>query len=337
MSSISSTAAAIRREAVLNAANSALVALEVPRELVRIPITGALYLDSTSAPEPTVWWPSDLGTDEVGNWLARQHSELSLVVTSTLTMMHLFGRPSTRDKDIEFDVAFLFFAKGLAPSAAAIHLLTRSRCYADAFAVVRALHTRANLLALMSLGPHLFDEWLKAPKETRFLDGHVRAELLNHGIYTFPHMYEQASEVVHLQLSALAEAGYMETGLFPHVPAVENRVLASAKFLFGIVGWIGVTVLAVRAGQQHDQDVTDHLALFDFLNRDILAPNRFDHLSSSIAEDRHWTPAGKDKMAIGHWFSSREYRRQLELFHRASQPKRLGKPYRKQSTAPNAG
>jgi hypothetical protein len=201
---------------------NALVALEVPSALVRIPIAGALYLENMDAPEPALWWPSDLGSNDVDNWLARQHAELSLVLTSTLSVMALFGRPSKRDEDIDFDVAFLLLAKGLAPSAAAIQLLTGARCYADGFGVVRSLHTRVNLLALMSFGPHLFDEWLKAPKQPRFLDGRVRAELLNHGIYTFPHMYEQASEVVHSQLSALAEAGYMEAGLFPRIPSVER-------------------------------------------------------------------------------------------------------------------
>jgi hypothetical protein len=334
---MSSTLDATRQEAVVNAATTAMVALGVPSALARIPVAGALYLADMDAPEPAVWWPSDLGSSEVDNWLARQHAELSLVLTSTLSVMALFGRPSKRDEDIEFDVAFLFFAKGLAPSAAAIQLLTGARCYTDGFGVVRSLHTRVNLLALMSLGPHLFDEWLKAPKQSRFLDGKVRSELLNHGIYTFPHMYEQASEVVHSQLFAIAEAGYMEAGLFPRIPGVENRVLASTKFLLGIVGAIGVSVLALRAAHHGDQDVADHLALFEFLNEDILAPNRFDHLLASIAEDRHWIPIGKDKTAIGHWFSPQEYRRQLELFRRASQPKRLGKAYRKHASSPSAG
>lgn len=308
---------------------NAIAALKVPEELAHIPIAGATYLASMGVPDPAIWWPSDLGSDEVTNSLARQHSELSLVVTSTLSLMYLFGRPQKLDKHLDFDVAFLFFAKSLAQSAATIQLLTHARCYADVFTVVRALHTRVNLLTLMSFGSHLFDDWLKTPKESRFLDCHVRSELANHGVYTFPHVYEQASEVVHAQFFALTEAGYMEAGLFPHLPAVENRLLASAKFLFGIVGWIGVSVLSIREGHEQDLDLRDHEALFAFLEQDVLAPNRWDHLLSLIAEDRHQIPMGKEKVAIGHWFSPREYQRQLGLFHRSSQPKRLGKLYRK--------
>jgi len=290
-----------------------------------------MYLEEMGAPEAALWWPAENPDDKVANWLARQHTEFSLVVTSALSLAPLFGQPSTLDWEIDFNIAYLFFAKGCAQAAAAIQLLTHSRCYADAFTTVRGLHTRVNFLTLMALGPHLFDEWLKSPKESRFLDGHVRDELANHEIGTFPHVYEHASEVVHAQFTALAEAGYMETGLFPRVPAIENRVLASAKFLFGIIGWVGVSVLALQAGSRIDQELRDHENLFAFLDRDILAPNQFDHLLASIAEDRHWTTIGKDKMAIAHWFSASEFRRQLELFHRSSQPKRLGKQYRKRS------
>lgn len=318
-----------RQEAVLQVVMKALVALDVPPALTRIPIAGAWYLDYMAAPEADLWWPTDLTPNEVDNWLARQHSELSLVITSTMSLMALFGSNRADDEDIEFDVAFLFFAKSLAPSAAAIQLLTTAHCYADGFGIVRALHGRVNLLALMSLAPHLFNEWLKEPKQTRFLDGQIRSELSNHGIYTFPHMYEQASEVVHSQLFAMSEAGHMEPGLFPRIPSVENRVLASAKFLLGIVGAIGVSVLELRACRRGDREVADHKAMFDFLYQNVLAPNRLDHLPTSIAEDRHWIQIGKDKQAIGHWFSLQHYREQLELFRRSSQPKRLGKAYRR--------
>jgi hypothetical protein len=140
------------------------------------------------------------------------------------------------------------------------------------------------------------------------------------------------SEIIHRQFEALAEAGYLEAGLFPQLPAIENRVLASAKFLFGVIGWVGTTVLDFQSRGSVDEGVSDYLNLFNFLDKDILAPNRFDHLPASIAEDRHWIQIGKDKMAIAHWFSQSEFRRQLELFHRQSQPKQLGKLYKKQKS-----
>jgi hypothetical protein len=183
----------------------------------------------------------------------------------------------------------------------------------------------------MALGTHLFDEWLKSPKEPRFFDSRVRDELANHGITTFPHLYEHASEITHGQYLALTEAGYMETGLFPRIPAIENRILASTKLLFGIIGAVGSNVLALNPREKIDQDLHEHKALFSFMEEDILKPNRFDHILASIAEDRHWLKISKDKVAIAHWFSVSDFRRQLELFRRSSQPKPLGKLYRRSS------
>jgi len=324
--------ASIQRTATL--AQTALVALGVPKEVQHLPIAGAMYLEGMGAPDPTALWPTQDTGDECNDWLARQHSELSLAVTSALSLARLFGRQSDVEWQQEFDVAYLFFVKGCAQTAASIHLLTNEKCYSDAFVVLRSLHGRTNLLVLMALGPHLFDEWLKAPKEKRFLDGHVRDELANHGITTFPHFYEHASEIAHGQFLALTEAGYMESGLFPRSLAIENRVLVSAKLMFGIIGWVGLSVLRLCPRQGIGAELREHEALFRFLGEEILAANRVDHLSASIAEDRHWVPAGKNKMAIAHWFSPSEFHRQLGLFHRSSQPKRLGKQYQRRRGTP---
>jgi hypothetical protein len=292
-------------------------------------MAGAMYLESMGGPDPDLWWPAHSGGNQVSDWLARQHCELSLSVAFALSLARLFGRQSRLDSQLEFDVAYLFFTKACAQAGASIQILTNSKCYADAFVVLRALHGKVNLLTLMALGTHLFDEWLKSPKETRFLDGRVRDELANHGITTFPHMYEHASEITHGQYLALTEAGYMETGLFPRIPPIENRILVSTKLLFGIIGAVGINVLALHPRDKIDQDLHEHEALFAFMEENILKPNRFDHLLASIAEDRHWLKISKDKMAIAHWFSASEFRRQLELFRRPSQPKRLGKQYRR--------
>jgi hypothetical protein len=61
----------------------ALVSLDIPKELVRIPVAGVMYVEHMGAPEPALRWPPETGEDEVTRWLARQHSELSLVVVST--------------------------------------------------------------------------------------------------------------------------------------------------------------------------------------------------------------------------------------------------------------
>jgi hypothetical protein len=139
-------------------------------------------------------------------------------------IVRLFGRLPQLSWQLEFDVAYLWFTKSSAQAGASIQLLTNAACYADAFVVLRSLHGRVNLLVLMSLGTHLFDEWLKSPKAPRFLDGNIRKELVNHGIYTFPHFYEHASEIAHGQFAGVSEAGYMEHGLFSRTPAIENRI-----------------------------------------------------------------------------------------------------------------
>jgi hypothetical protein len=136
----------------------------------------------------------------------------------------------------------------------------------------------------------------------------------------------------HAQFTALSEVGYMEMGLFPRIPSIENRILESAKLLFGIIGSVGLSMLSLEPREKIEQDLSEHESLSNFMQETILKPNRFDHLLASIAEDRHWVEVGKNRKAIAYWFSSTELRRQLELFHRQSQPKRLGKQYRR-STA----
>ena len=246
-----------------------------------------------------------------------------------LSLMRLYACPSISDRQQEFAVAYLFLLKGLAQTASSVHTLSSAGCYLDAISVIRSLHGRVNLLALFALGPHLFDEWLKTPKESRFLDGHIRDELANHKITIFPHLYEQFSETIHGQYQALAETGYLQEGLFPRIFAIENQVLVASKLLFGVVGCIGLSVLALWPCQAIVADLKEEETLFAFLVDKLLPPYRFDHLFTSIAEDRHWRKSGKDRKIVGEAFDHTEFRRQVELFGRKQRPKELGKPYRK--------
>ncbi len=311
-----------------------LASLGVPRDVAHVPLTAALYLQHFGGPAPSAFW-NDTVRDGNSQLIPKQRAEYFLSAASAISLSRIFAKPPKGDWRVEFDVAYLFFLKRLAQSTVSINQLCLANCYSDAFAVIRAMHTRVNLLALFALGPHLFDEWLKFPKDNRFLDGRIREELANHGINTYPHLYEHFSEIVHEQYPALEETGYMETGLFPSITAIENQALVAGKLLFGIAGWVGLTILKTDNNDAKDLDLEEATQLYDFLVEDVLQPNRWDHLFTSIGKERHWKPSGKNKVVLAEWFSYQEFCRQVALFHRPSQPKELGKHYRRKKTPRN--
>lgn len=303
-----------------------LLGLGVPPEAVEYPLSGALYLEGVGGPSLASFW------NEVSPGLvARQRDEFFLAGTTALAVAMLpRDVPHRNEWRLAFDVAYLFQTKPVVQAIKAVDLLCGARCYSDAFSVIRTLHSRTQQLVLFSLGPHLFDEWLRHPRHEKFLDGHIRDELSNHGIHVFSYLYDQFSEIVHGQFHALSEAGYFEVGLFPEIPAVANMVFVAAKFLFGVIGWTGMcAVLVDQDGVAQRPTQVDALAaIYAAMFRSTLLPARFDHLWTMVAEERHWERAGKDKTIIAKWFLFEEYQRQLQLFHRRVQPKSLGKKYR---------
>src|SRR5438552_380774 len=96
-------------ERAADIAQAASFRLDVPQQLLHIPIAGAMYLETMGAPSPEVWWPVDTTGDEVAAWLTRQHCELSVSVSFALSLARLFGRPPRLDWQLEFDIAYLFF------------------------------------------------------------------------------------------------------------------------------------------------------------------------------------------------------------------------------------
>lgn len=303
-----------------------LLKLGVPPEGVEYPFAGALYLEGVGGPPLSSFW-NELSPDLV----ARQRDEFFLAGTTALAVAQLpRDIPHRNDWRLSFDVAYLFQTKPLVQAIQAINLFCTARCYSDAFSVIRTLHSRTQQLVLFSLGPHLFDEWLRNPGHEKFLDGHIRGELSNQGIYVFSHLYDQLSEVVHGQLQALSETGYFEKGLFPEIPAVANMVFVAAKFLLGVIGWVGVSAVLVDQDgvAQKPPGIEALTAIYSTMFSNVLRPARFDHLWTMLAEERHWEKAGKDKTIIAKWFQFEEYQRQLRLFHRPGQPKSLGKRYR---------
>lgn len=301
--------------------------LGVPEDLHYLPVMGAEYLTRMGGPEMITYWRA-MAVDESAPLLWRQRAEFFLVVTTVLALAHYYGTEASPGKQLEFNVAFLFFLKGFAQTAASVHTLSSSRCYLDGFSVARSLAGRVNLLALFSLGPHLFDRWLKSPKDRRFLDGHVRDELANHDVHIFPHLYEQFSEVTHGQFQAIAEAGYMEQGLFPRVSAIENQLLVAGKLLFGVVAGVGLAGLKTWPRSGVEQHLPEMERLQEHLWNEVLPPTRLDHLFTTVAEERHWKQIGKGRYRAGAWFDPAAFRRQHALFGRASRPKELGKLYR---------
>lgn len=228
-----------------------------------------------------------------------------------------------------FDVSYLFQVKLNMQSALSLELLTRSHCYADAFTVIRSLLSRVNFLILFALNPELYDEWLKNPKDEKFLDGHVREELANQGIYVAPHLYELSSEIIHGQGQALSDIGYFEKGVFPEIFAIYNQIFVISKFIFGMMYYtfICMTVQDFEKKEQ-PEELKMHLELFDWLQKNYLLPNRSDHMYTILAEDRFWEKIGKNKYNIGGLHNFEGLKSQIEKFHRSSgQEKKLGKKY----------
>ncbi|WP_447962575.1 hypothetical protein [Nitrospira sp. Ecomares 2.1] len=312
-----------------NSTLHAIASLGVPKDLLHIPLTGALYFQKMGGPAISTYW-SDPEVVEQSNLIKKQRGEMFLVVNSVLSLAHLYARASSHGRHQEFDVTFLFFLKGFAQTAAAVNLLCRAGCYLDAFGLVRSLASRVNLLALFALGPHLFDEWLEWPKDKRFLDVNVRNELAKNGVTIFPHFYKQFSEVIHGQYQAIGELGYMEKGLFPKVVPIENKVLVATKLLFGVIGSVGLAALTLWPRHGFAQELKEEERLFVFIVDKLLPPNRLDHIIVTIAEERHWKETSEiNKKVIGEWFDPTGFRRQLNLFGGNPPAKQLGKVYRK--------
>jgi len=279
-------------------------------------------------------WFQEMGGIPLNEYWVREkfdnRDEFFLLANTLFSLTHLASTSKHKNEwRLTFDGAFLFQAKANAQSVVAIEKTVSANCYADAYAVCRAMHSRLNLLLLFSLNPFLFDYWLKNPKDERFLDGRIRSELENNGICTMPHLYKLYSEIIHGQYPALAETGYMEQGVFIEIPAIKNTIYVAAKFILAMASYSMLSMaIADLDSASFLAPVQEWEILFDFLTKDILAHNRFDHLWTVLAESRHWEKMGKNRYKVGSSFDYKGYRDQLIKFHRASgQRKRLSKQY----------
>jgi hypothetical protein len=301
-----------------------LVALGVPVDDVKYPLTAARHLEAMGGPALSSYWKTMPQPS-----LACARDEFLLAGIMALSVHRLLAAVHyCHEWRLQFDVVYMSQSKSLAQCIKTIDLLCEAHCYIDALSVIRTLHSRTQQLVLFSLCPCLYEDWHQNPRHEKFLDGHIRNELASHGIHVFPHLYDQYSEVIHGHIGALSEAGYFESGLFPEIPSVANTVYVLAKSLAGVIGWTGLSAATVDLkGQSQDSSVTAIARIYSSMLNDVLDPSDIYSIWSLLCQERHWEKTGKDKRTV-RWFNFIEYQRQLQLFHRQAQPKRLSKKYR---------
>lgn len=257
--------------------------------------------------------------------------EVLLFANLMFALSDVLRKDGGNDEFQKLSVAYLYFLKLNAMSVLAIDSLLSKKCYPDAFSVCRSMHARANLFLLMSFEPSLFADWLANPKESCYLEGHIRNELEKQGVCAMGHMYELASELIHNQHRAGIDVGYFEKGLFPEIPAIENQVCVYAKFVLAAIAFAGIK-FGLNTCVSHDIEVglKEFEGAFQKLEQAFLAPGRFEHIFAAIGEERHWEKVGKRKYNVGGLFSFDAYSTTISKFRSkkgGGQRKTLGKEY----------
>jgi len=286
-------------------------------------VSGGSFLQDEGGSDLNTYWNNSK------NFTVRD--EFFLIANTILPLAKITTELEGEDWLLTFQAAFLSQVKQTVQSVRALDLLALSNCYADAFSVIRALHSRTNLMILFSLNPYLFRHWLDHPKDPKYLDGHIRNELGNHGLRTMIHSYEHNSELLHGQIQAHAEVGLFEKGIFNDIFAIKNQLYVLGKFI--VAAFAHTIIQASMVGEikkgQNKEEIANFESMFNQFFDTILSQNRWDHLFATIAKDRHWEKIGKKKYDIGGAFNYLEYKDQLIKFHRSSgQRKQLSKAYR---------
>jgi len=300
-----------------------LINFEIPDNIIGDLIASGLYLEvNGGVPLNSYWQDVEQST---------MRDEFYLTVNFMISFLGLIQKlePVNEWRGL-FDVAFLFQFKSNIQSICSVDYLTKKSCYGDAFSVLRTLHSRLNLLLLVSLEPRLFDEWLRHPKNPKFLDGHVRCELENNNIYTMKHIYEFASELVHGQFTSLNDIAYLEKGIFVNIPAVEHQIYALSKFIVSMIGFSMLSMVVTDIDKAIlPEIVRSREVAFQIISEKFLTFNDLRNLFSVLAKDRHWVKVGKKKYHAGGIFNYSDYREQLWKFHRLTgQKKSLSKEYK---------
>lgn len=227
---------------------------------------------------------------------------------------------------LRFTVSYLTLMKAILQSAFAADGCAQNHLYADGLILTRTLVTKQNLLVLFALNPNVYDDWLRNPKELRYRDGIIRAELDKHGLEFSAQVYEEYSELVHGHIPALEETGYFEQGLINNIPALQNKIYVQLKFILAPICFVAHSVIKFESTQRTIPEFAKLDALLTTM-RERLAGNRLEHLQNVIVEERNWEKAGKNKQQVGASFNYDNLYPQIEKFYRSKQAKKLGAPY----------
>jgi hypothetical protein len=287
-------------------------------------VTGGLILQNSGGPDMGTYW----NDPKVFNI----RDEFFLVVNSHLVFLRLINDIDVADIEDwlgQFQVAYLYQLKLNAQSANSIDVLVSRNCYADAFAICRAIQSRVNLLLVCSLVPELFDHWLKKPDAPQYKEGQIRKELVSHGINPMDHVYRLASEIIHGHQLAHGDIGYFEKGLFADLPQVRHQIYVISKFLLATSTYalIQATLIGVKPSANLD-DTRDMDQIYEYFFKSILAHNRLDQIWHMIAEDRHWKQIGTNHYNVGGTYDYARLKELIQKFHqKGDNSKKLGKKY----------
>lgn len=289
-------------------------------------VTGGLIFHNRGGPDISTYWNDPKNFDI--------RDEFFLVTNSHLVFLKLISDIDVMDVEDwlgEFQVAYLYQLKLSAQSANSVDILLSHNCYADAFAICRAIQSRVNLLLLCSFAPDLFDHWLQNPDSPQYRESQIRKELALLGINPMDHVYRLASEIIHGHQLGHGDIGYFEKGLFADVPQVRHQIYVISKFLLAASTYalIQATLIGVRPGANLDE-TRDMDQLYVYFFESILAHNRIDQIWHMIPEDRHWKQIGENrfKATVGTYDFAR-LKRLIQEFHpKNGNPKKLSKRYR---------
>lgn len=306
--------------------SASLIELGIPKDHCEMLVEAAQWFEqSGGTPSARYWHCIDATVQQ------RQRDEFFVAAACALLGALLVARDASDDGwNVAYGAAYLFETKALAQSVRSVELLCEAKCYSDALAVVRVLHSRVQRLVLFSMGPHLFNEWLLKPSARRFRDAAIRDELATHELSVFPHLYHWYSDVVHGRAEGMAETGLFERGLFSAVSPVEQMVLVSAKLLLGVAGFMIPSVLLVNSQIREkpvDSMAEAVLELYEALLQGLLHPARFEHLWTTIPQDRHWPKPDRAGVMNVDWFDYFGFQDRLREVHSSPLSRRLSEAY----------
>lgn len=209
-----------------------------------------------------------------------------------------------------------------------IEILSTGGSYSDVFSLLRTFHSRINLITLFSLNPDLLSYWGENPKSEIFLDGHIKRELEANGLTTMSFLYEFYSELVHGQLEANFDIGFLDDKIFQKKVSVENQIYVASKFFVGYLIHITLESIKLDNNDKLNEDTKIVYETFQELRKWMLLPGRMEHLWFQTAEERHWRKVGKNKFNGGGTFDFGAFTENLRKCHKTKgQKKKLSKKY----------